>query len=354
MKRLLLAALLLAARLDAGEQYIPAAAHAAGANNTFFKTDVRIVNLGSTSATFELSWLAANSDNSAAAPKALTIAPRASRQLDDIVLSFFNLDAAGGAIRIASANEFAATSRTYTTSSAGCPGTFGQFIPALGAADATARAVIPNVRLSVDGTTGFRSNVGIMNPSRDAVAATLRLRSGTGALLGSAAVNILPLGQTQSSVAALFAAPVTDDNAFVEIEAPKPLLSYVSVVDNRSGDPVFIAGIPDPGTNQSTPPLVTARQWVFEPALIETAVGRETTIRVRATDVDHGIGLSGVGPYTCSSEQGTICVLRPGEDVTITFTPRTAGTFAFYCTRFCGASGTGESHETMRGTIIVR
>src|SRR5687768_11653036 len=120
MKALALLSMILvfSAAASAGEQIIAAAAHAPGLNETFFRTDVRVVNLSNARAAFELAWLPSNSDNSSPHRVVLELDARASRQLDDIVLSTFGVQG-GGAIRISSDAAFVATSRTYTTASDG-------------------------------------------------------------------------------------------------------------------------------------------------------------------------------------------------------------------------------------------
>lgn len=334
----------------AAEKFIPAAAHLPGGNATFFRTDVRIVNLASAPASFELTWLPSNDTPR---KELLTISGRASVQIDDIVLSLFDVAAGGGMIGISSSADFVATSRTYTTSGdPACPGTFGQFIPAVEATAAVRRGIVANVQLSATAGTGSRTNAGFANPGSEAIDVTVRLRDGGGASRGVTTVTVPPLALTQIALATSFP-EATGDNLFLEVEASAPVIAYASVVDNVSGDPIYVPASPDSGVPQLPSLTLLARQWEFQPAVIDARVGEETTIIARALDVDHGLGISGVGPVSCSSEQGGICVLRPGEDVTIRFTPREPGTFAFFCTRFCGASAI-HSHETMRGSIVVR
>jgi plastocyanin len=337
----------------AGEQIIAAAAHAPGVNGTFFRTDVRVVNLSNAKGTFELAWLPSNRDNSSPQSVVLELEARASRQLDDIVLTTFGVEG-GGAIRVSSEAAFVATSRTYTTASDGCPGTFGQFIPAAATTDARIKSVLANIRLSAVSTSGFRSNVGLVNPAAQVVVPTLRLRDHSGALLATATVSLLPFSHSQSPVATLFQqTSLSDDNLYIEVDSPAAVIAYASVIDNASGDPVYVAAVADAATPLAT--VVVARQWEFEPAQIDAEIGRPITVVFRSVDIDHGVGISGVGAFTCSSEQGGQCVLRPGEDVVVTFTPRTAGSFAFYCTRFCGASSDNvHGHATMRGTVVVK
>ncbi len=354
MRPLLLFALALSLHpsLHAAEKFVPAAARTAGANGTFFMSDLRLVNLSSAAATFELTFLPSNQDNSGALPVSMTVPARAAKELDDVLRSVFQLDGGGGAVRIVSGADFTATSRTYTGSS-NCPGTYGQFIPAVESSRARARSVLANIRSSNDPIRGFRTNVGMVNPASANIAVDLTLRAMSGGVIARASRILLPLSHTQESITQLFPVSLTDDDYFIEITAPTPLFAYASVIDNESGDSIFILAEEDTGTASSN--LVTARQWVFEPSTIEVLAGQQVTLQVRAIDVDHGIAFSGVGPITCSSQQGGLCILRPNQTVTVTFVPQTRGSFAFFCTRFCGDSTSGDAgHATMRGTIVVK
>jgi plastocyanin len=353
MRRILVLLLFAPATLMASDLFIPAAGRLVGANNTFFRSDLRIVNLSSDPATVDLTFLPSNSDNSGAAPLRIPLPSRGSTELDDIVGRLFGLTSGSGAIRLSSAAGIAVSSRTYTTSIT-CPGTFGQFIPALDLASAFTRSVIPDIELSADPTVGFRTNIGLLNPSFSSVEVTLRLRSGDGASLGTAQLTLLPLEQAQNSAAAFFSLPaLTATNAFLEITSNAPVFAFASVVDNESGDPIYLTAQNDVGTPSSTLSM-TAQRWVFEPSTLTVTAGQKVTLQIRSTDVEHGISFSGVGPVSCSSNQGGECLLRPTEVVTVSFTPLNRGTFAFFCTRFCGDSADGTTgHATMRGTLIV-
>lgn len=358
MKRvvILINFLLICGNSWAFESFVAASARAEGANGTFFQTDLRLVNLAAAEAAVDLTFLPSNLDNQSAMPVRVLIGSRESLEINDVVGNLFSVMSGVGAIRIVSESDLAVSSRTFTPSGdPACPGTFGQFIPASSASSAVTKGVIPNVSLSASPATGFRANFGSVNPSAGPVTVSMTLRNGSGASIGTAGVTLPPLGHFQQSVAALFAVPTLETtNAFIEVEASAPVLSYVSVVDNASGDPVFVPAGPDTGTPRSGLTII-AKQWVFQPEVIEVIAGEPVTLQVRAVDVDHGISFSGVGPFTCTSEQFGQCILVPNETVTVTFTPRTRGSFAFFCTRFCGESTDGvHGHASMRGTLVVK
>ncbi|HVT05690.1 MAG TPA: hypothetical protein VHL58_20220 [Thermoanaerobaculia bacterium] len=347
-------ALAATAAVASTDKIIPAVAKTAGANNTFFQSDLRLVNTGATDASVDLIFLPSNVDDTNPTTVTLTVGARTSRQVDDALGSLFQQTNAGGALRVKSSSDVIVESRTYTPS-ATCPGSYGQYIPGIDATRAATRQIIPGVRLSKDSTTGFRSNVGIVNVGVGQLAVTLTLRDAEGGSLATAMMTAPPFSHTQTSVATLFAqTSSTNDNAFLELSAATGFLAYVSVVDNSSGDSIFIPADLDPGTPR-TVQLITARQWSFSPSTIEVVAGQLVTLQFKAIDIEHGVGVSGVGAVSCSNDQGGQCLLTPNQIVTVSFTPRDKGTFAFFCTRFCFESADGtQGHLTMRGTIVVK
>lgn len=84
---------------------------------------------------------------------------------------------------------------------------------------------------------------------------------------------------------------------------------------------------------------LTAKQWEFEPQLIEVNLGDKVELHVESVDVSHGI----VIPEYGISER-----LNPGEDVHAEFIADKKGTFNFYCNVPCGAG-----HSGMNGIIVV-
>ena len=349
--RLFLMLLLVATTANAGDLIIPAASHAPGVNATFFQTDVRIVNLAAVPATVEISWLPSNQDNTNPKRESVMVGMRASLALDDVVQTIFGVTNGGGALRLTSAADLAVTSRTFTTSGAGgCGGTFGQYIPAIPASSAMTRSVLPNIRLTPDTTSGFRSNIGVVNPSATAASVSLRLRTGSGTSVKSAAVTVPPFGHTQAAVRALFETDTLEgNNFFIELDSSVPIIGYASVIDNVSADPIFIAAVKDSGTPLTGNPVILARAWAFVPNNIEVSVGSDVTLVFRSEDIHHGIAIDGVGDVTCFDGETASCGLQPGKDVTVRFKPTTAGTFRFYCTSYCGLG-----HWAMDGAIVVK
>ena len=229
-------------------RFIPAAASAAGANDSYFVTDVRLFNPDpNETITVHLAWLARDVDNSDAEEIQIEIGPRRGVALNDVVFSLFGLSGAGG-IRLRSSNPFFATSRTYNQG--GDSGTFGQFIPGSSPDHALVDGILLQI-LNNAADTGFRSNVGFANPNDNAVVVTVKVFDlDTGALLGERERAMPPLAVTQINNVFAFvgAGSVVADNASVEFVADGPVLAYGSVLDNTSSDPIYVLAFADEGT----------------------------------------------------------------------------------------------------------
>jgi len=85
---------------------------------------------------------------------------------------------------------------------------------------------------------------------------------------------------------------------------------------------------------------MTAKQFAFEPGVIEINKGDKVKLIVTSVDVPHGISIP---------EYGINERLNPGNPVTIEFTADKQGTFTAFCSVFCGSG-----HSNMKGKIVVR
>ena len=85
---------------------------------------------------------------------------------------------------------------------------------------------------------------------------------------------------------------------------------------------------------------MTAKQFAFEPEIIEANKGDKVRLIVTSVDVPHGLSIP---------EYGINERLNPGEYVTIEFIADKEGSFTSFCSVFCGSG-----HSNMKGKIIVR
>lgn len=240
-------------------QFIPAAASAGGANDSFFVTDVRLFNPSpDETITVHLAWLRRDADNTDAEEQSVEVGPRRGLALDDVVAEVFGLEGAGG-IRLRSDSEFRVTSRTYNVG--GASGTFGQFIPGSSPEDALLDGILLQI-VNDSADDGFRSNIGFANPNTFAVAVTIKVYDlETGTLLGERSRNLQPLAVSQINNVFGFvgAGGVVAYNASVEFSADGPVIGYASVLDNTSSDPIYVLPYQDDGTpaQDNRPPVGT-------------------------------------------------------------------------------------------------
>lgn len=233
--------------------YIPIGGVAPGANNTLFRTDVRIFNPSPTTEIgISVHFQPAGMDGSNIPGRVVTVRPRQMVVLNDVV-SFLGFPApAVGAIRLDSdtdrSYEFIADSRTYTDSpNPAMRGTFGQFVPALDPATAIRKIIIQHLSHSSDVSTGFRTNAGAMNPNLEPAAVTPRLYSADGALIAEGApFTVAPRSVSHIPLPVMIGRTAIDFvDGYLTLEASVPVFGYGSVVDNRSGDQIFIPGAED-------------------------------------------------------------------------------------------------------------
>jgi hypothetical protein len=247
-------ALLLASTASAKNLYVPVVGRVDGANGTFFRTDVRIFNPSAThDLGISLHFLPRGIEGSNIPGRIVTVPRRQMVVLDDIVGNFFKMSSGLGALRLDSdeavSYSFSADSRTYTDSA---NGTFGQFIPALDVDD----AVKDHVVLHVTQDAEYRTNVGVMNPSRDPAQITASLFRADGTLVAPEVVlSVPPLSMIQNSLPATFVTDAQLDDAFVVLKSSVPIFTWASVIDNRSGDQIFIPGAEDKDEVTPLPPL---------------------------------------------------------------------------------------------------
>lgn len=88
---------------------------------------------------------------------------------------------------------------------------------------------------------------------------------------------------------------------------------------------------------------IIARNWEWEPSVIE--VNRGDTVLLHVVGEDDG---TGAGHGIAFGSFGVHKVVRGGETVDIEFVADKSGTFPFVCSVFCG-----RGHADMKGTLIV-
>jgi hypothetical protein len=223
--------------------YIAAAAHLRGANRTNWRTDLEVFNSGNTRARFQIELLRRNRPNTDPARQIFFLEPGKSVRYGDVLDSVFGFSGAA-ALRITPIEgEIAATSRTYNQLE---DGTTGQFAKAAHAADAIAAGDSARlIQLSESASTsdGYRTNIGLTSISGQPSSVDVELYDGDGTHLGRVTEVLEPYEFIQ--IDRIFNRVTSDaiDDGYALLSSSSDgalFLAYASVIDNRSGDPIYI------------------------------------------------------------------------------------------------------------------
>jgi subtilisin-like proprotein convertase family protein len=212
--------------LEGKRQIIAAAAHTPGANGTYWATDLRLFNRQPREVTATVIF----TPQFASAFAAVDVAVPAGQVvvLDDVVGVALQT-AGGGSLEIV--GDVIVAGRTYTRSEGG---TFGQFVPAKSPADAVPRtAFITHVR----NDERFRSNIGLTEVGGAAGSVEIVvIDATTPRILQSNFYAVPPFGHLQ--------VPLRERSERMTVEivvgGAARVLPYASVIDNLTGDPIFV------------------------------------------------------------------------------------------------------------------
>jgi hypothetical protein len=250
LKRLVFGAgLFVATVASARNLYIPVAGVAPGLNNTRFRTDVRLFNPSHVhDIDVSVHFLPQGQDNSNMPGRTVRVPRRQMVVLNNVVENFMQFPAPIiGALRLDSDTDrdyaLIADSRTYTDSpNPSAPGTYGQFIPALDVTTALKKSIV----LHAANNAVFRTNAGAMNPQRVPATVTFSLVLPDGTLaIPENSITIPPMSTILVSLPAMFGPVRAFDDAFLHVDSTEPVFSFISVIDNQSGDQFFVTGAED-------------------------------------------------------------------------------------------------------------
>jgi len=223
--------------------YIPGSAHITGTGGTQWRSDVEVHNPGSTTAAYKVELLKRDQANPSPQSKSFNLAPGRSVRYTDALSSLFGFTGAA-ALRITpSSGTITVSSRTYNQTSGG---TYGQFIPAAPASAAIgAGESVPLVQLaeSTSTSSGYRTNIGFLNTSDTTITVQAHLFYGTGIPLGSKTVSLGAYEYQQVDRIFRSVTSFAVDNGYAILSTATSggaFLAYGSVVDNSSGDPVYV------------------------------------------------------------------------------------------------------------------
>ncbi len=226
--------------------YIAAAAHAGGSNYTNWRTDLEICNLAAEPAAIGLELLPGWQDNSSPMAMASTLDSGRCSRFDDVLMTSFGF-AGSAALRVVpTSGEVMVSSRTYNDLDGA---TYGQSIPgrSFSAALGDGQSRLIQLAHSADPEAGYRTNIGVASASAIPIFVDCEFFSGQGETLGSHTFMLEPYSYQQANdvFRAITQADLDDAFAVVSVKPGVNLeeahyYAYASVVDNGTGDPVYI------------------------------------------------------------------------------------------------------------------
>ncbi|HKR66552.1 MAG TPA: hypothetical protein VJZ00_22685, partial [Thermoanaerobaculia bacterium] len=237
---------------------IPAVGHLAGLSSTW-RSDVRLAN---TSALLQKYRVTFNSgDGNAAELKSTSVSvdAGATTALDDVVRKWFGTGSLGessngaliiepldgdGKVSPVPSTTTAVSSRTYNASS---NGTLGQFIPALPFASFITKSANSFLSLQqLAQTSTFRSNLGLLEASGKSASVLVSVFNDLGVKLADLPLTLRG-GEQRQLNAFLSDRGLTLPNARIQVgvtDGEGRVTTYASVVDNNTGDPFLVFGVP--------------------------------------------------------------------------------------------------------------
>lgn len=221
---------------------LPAAGYGAGAEGSFYVTDVDVSNPGTVSMTYRFGWLPRNQTNLEWTRSSdFTLGPGMTVRYENILAEVFGIAPdAYGALTIESTSEdFIAMGRIYATPSAKTAGTFGQSIPAV----PLGSFIGPDDRRRVVfGTENAdaRFNVGCQNGGDDQLVVSIELIDSTGVTLQYRTLTLPPWGNRQINRIFNDFEPITGSIDVWTEEDGGRFYCYGSMLDNQTNDPTTV------------------------------------------------------------------------------------------------------------------
>lgn len=237
--------------------YIPGAAHVAGSNNTSWRTDLELRSVGTIGTRVRIDLLREGRDNTSYPSVTLELPAGQAQRYEDVLDTLFGFEGTA-TLRIAILDgDVRATSRTFNTTP---EGTFGQYIGGTDFSDIFATgndATLIQLTSSPSNDSGFRTNLGLVNLEGFPVSIDIDLYLADLTNLGRVSVDLEPYeyDQIDGIFSRVTSDPVADGIAITRAATTGArYLTYASVIDNLTGDPIYIPGLPNHGTIQTATP----------------------------------------------------------------------------------------------------
>ena len=224
---------------------VPAVARVPGEEGSLWRSDLVLHNRGDAPVAVLIQYLVRDQANPSPDESSLIVGPGVSLLSEDLLATLFGVEQGAGALLIVADSPLALSSRTFnlTTQCCGFEQTWGQFVPGI-AVDSFAAASLHLLPQLTDDAE-FRTNLGIVNLGYDELLAWVDPTVFDGEDPKARIYRVPEYGMRQiNSPLAETGAPVEDAMISVDTDfLSGPFLAWASVVDNLSGDAVFVPPI---------------------------------------------------------------------------------------------------------------
>ncbi|HET7436459.1 MAG TPA: hypothetical protein VFN10_17240 [Thermoanaerobaculia bacterium] len=219
---------------------IPAAGTGAGANNSQWQSELTLHNTSSRAITTTIVY---HQGDSASAPVAVTLAPRQTKSIADVVRTTFGLQSGSGALTIevpdSDANRIAIGSRTFNASA---EGEFGQDIPATNVTEASSAGDI--IYLAAPSSAAkYRYNFGVYAITATTVQWQLVRADGTVAATKDVTYKAGEQQQYNNGIVTLLGSTAADNDSLHAVVSAGKAIFYGSSINNQTGDPTFVPSV---------------------------------------------------------------------------------------------------------------
>jgi len=323
---------------------IPASGTGPGANDSHWATELTLHNTSASAITATLTF---HDVAGTAGTSAISIAPRATVSVADVVATRFGRDAATGAIDVtfdsAFARKLTVSSRTFNKSAAG---EFGQDIPAVDLASVPAGGDVV-VLSGPSSATDARFNFGIYAIEESDV--KWDLVRADGSIAASKEVTYAAGTQVQynSGITSLFNAGSENNDTVHATVTSGRALPYGSAVNNASGDPTYVPAV----LASADLRINFAGVDLGDKGSIDIADANHDGVLDRAVDVHTGTFPVGFRVVVTSANPVTFELIDPPADVK--FYDNRGGISWSPSARFAGTSTTLRLRVTADGSTEI-
>lgn len=221
-------------------QLIPVIARAGGGEGTAWRSNVHLYNPTSARQTVTLQFYS----NTLPVTSFLEVLPGRTVEVEDIVSQLFGQLAGdnAGSLHLTAAAGLLAVSNTFNLTE---EGTFGQFIPAKAGADMLGTSETGHI-LQLSNNADYRCNIGFSSYAGGAAQVQLTLFGTDGQSLGTRSFRVEPNANLQVDDAFRILGITGDVDAAkaeVKVLSGGSVYAYASVIDNRTGDAIFIPAL---------------------------------------------------------------------------------------------------------------